>query len=64
MQDLASLRALCLNEDGSVRPRAECRATLINHFILASDDLDVDGVETQVDAAMRELALWEETTDA
>jgi hypothetical protein len=53
------LKALCYDDSGNVKPRPECRSTLINHLIL-EDMLDVDEAEDVVDKTLNELALWPE----
>jgi hypothetical protein len=56
-----ALKALCYAEDGSVKPRLECRTDLINHLIL-DEMVDVDEAEDLADATMTELGLWEALT--
>jgi hypothetical protein len=51
------LKALCYDDAGGVKPRPECRSTLINHLIL-EDSMDVDEAEDVADNTLNELALW------
>lgn len=51
------LKALCYDDAGGVKPRPECRSTLINHLIL-EDSLDVDEAEDVADKTLNELNLW------
>lgn len=52
------LKALCYADNGTVKPRTECRTDLINHLIL-EEMVDVDEAEDLADATMTELGLWE-----
>ena len=52
------LKALCYDDRGGVKPRPECRSTLINHLIL-DEMMDVDEAEDIVEKTLNELALWE-----
>lgn len=52
------LKALCYAEDGTVKPRPECRTEIINHLIL-EEMVDVDEAEDLADATMSQLGLWE-----
>ena len=55
------LKKLCYNQDGSVRPKAECRAELINRIILdVKETMDIDEAENYVDKSLREFDLWGE----
>lgn len=55
------LRKICYNPDGSVRPKAECRAEMINRIILdVKETMDIDEAETYVDKSLREFNLWGE----
>lgn len=57
--DLESIRALCLDDAGNPKEKTDCRALLINHFIL--DELsDVDEAEEKTEAMLNELGLWKE----
>lgn len=49
--------ALCYNETGALKPKEECRASLINHFIL-EDGMGVDEAEDKADKSLRESGLW------
>lgn len=53
------LKALCYNDRGDVRPRPECRTTLINHLIL-EELMDVDEAEDFVEKTLNGLGLWTE----
>ncbi len=53
--------AFCYNENGSLKPKPECRAGLINMLIL-EDGLGVDEAEDFVDKCLREWNLWGEPT--
>ncbi len=55
------MRAFCYNENGSLKPKAECRAGLINMLIL-EDGMDIDTAEDFVDKSLREWNLWGEPT--
>ncbi len=55
------MRAFCYNEHGSLKPKAECRAGLINMLIL-EDGMDIDAAEDFVDKSLREWNLWGEPT--
>jgi hypothetical protein len=57
------LKALCYAEDGTVKPRTECRSEIINHLIL-EDMVDVDEAEDLADATMADLGLWNAPEDA
>jgi hypothetical protein len=63
MIDKELLRKMCYNEDGSVKPKAECRAEMINKLILDEKVmLDIDDAENMIDKALREFNLWNEPT--
>ncbi len=55
------MRAECFNENGSLKPKNECRANLINQLIL-EDGMDIDAAEDVVDKSLREWNLWGEPT--
>ncbi len=55
------LRALCFNQDGSVKKKAECRAEIINKLIL-DEMMDIDDAENLIDKSLREFNLWNEPT--
>lgn len=55
------LRAMCFNPDGSVRPKAEIRAEMINKLIL-DEMMDIDEAEDLIDKSLREFNLWGEPT--
>ena len=51
------LHKICLNERGEVKPMNECRAGLINHFIL-EDGMGVDEAEDMTDKTLRESGFF------
>ena len=53
------LRGLCQNDDGSIRPKPDCRALMINKLIL-EDMMDIDDAENLIDKSLREWNLWNE----
>ena len=55
------LRAMCFNEDGTVRLKADIRAEMINKLIL-EEMMDIDEAEDLVDKSLREFNLWGEPT--
>lgn len=55
------MRAFCFNEQGILKPKAECRAGLINMLILEEGE-DIDTAEDLVDKSFREWNLWNEPT--
>jgi hypothetical protein len=55
------LRAMCFKEDGAVRPKAECRAEMINRLII-DEMMDIDEAEDLIDKSLREFHLWGEPT--
>ena len=55
------LRAMCFNPDGTVRPKAEVRAEMINKCIL-DEMMDIDESEDLIDKSLREFNLWGEPT--
>ena len=59
MADKELLRRMCYSESGSVKPKAECRAEMINHLIL-EEMMDIDEAEDLVDKSLREFNLWGE----
>jgi hypothetical protein len=56
------LKALCYNDEGSVKPRTECRSMLINHLIL-EESMDVDEAEDLVEKTLNGLGLWSEKSE-
>lgn len=50
---------MCFNADGSVKPKAECRAEMINVLIL-DEMMDIDEAETFIDKSLLEFNLWGE----
>lgn len=46
-------------ENGALKPKAECRAGLINHLIL-EDSYDIDEAENITDRTLRAMNLWNE----
>ena len=56
-----NLREMCFNPDGSVKPKAECRAEMINLLILdPNENIDIDEAENFIDKSLREFNLWNE----
>ncbi|QQR60466.1 hypothetical protein IPH19_03565 [Candidatus Uhrbacteria bacterium] len=55
------LRAMCFDEAGTVRPKAEVRAEMINKCIL-DEMMDIDESEDLIDKSLREFNLWGEPT--
>ncbi len=53
------LRAMCFAPNGSVRPKAEVRAEMINRLIL-DEMMDIDEAEDFIDKSLREFNLWGE----
>jgi hypothetical protein len=53
------LRHMCYSETGAVKPKAECRAEMINKLIL-DEMMDIDEAENLVDKSLREFNLWGE----
>ncbi len=50
---------MCFNPDGSVKPKAECRADMINVLIL-DEMMDIDDAENFIDKSLLEFNLWGE----
>lgn len=61
MTSKEQMRASCMNENGSLKPKNECRSELINQLIL-EDGMGVDEAEDIVDKSLREWNLWGEPT--
>ena len=59
MANPETLKQLCYDEKGSVRPKPECRAALINHLIL-DESMDIDDAEDLAEKTLQEVNLWEE----
>ena len=59
MADPTTLRNLCLDERGGVKPKPECRAAIINHLIL-EEMVDIDEAEDLADKTLRETGFWPE----
>lgn len=59
--DESLVKQHCYTETGALKPKAECRALLINHLIL-EDMLDIDDAENRTDKTLRTLNLWNEPT--
>jgi len=53
------LYKMWFNEDGSVKPKAECRAEMINSLIL-DEVMDIDEAENLIDKSLLEFNLWGE----
>lgn len=61
--DKDHLRSLCFDEKETLKPKAECRAVMINHLILdPQTDIDIDDAENHVDKLLREWNFWNEPT--
>ena len=54
-----TLKNLCYDDRGSIKTKAECRASLINHLIL-EEMVDIDEAEDLADKTLRDLNLWPE----
>lgn len=50
-------KPLCFDERGGLKPKEECRASLINHLIL-DEGMGVDEAEDLTDKSLRESGLW------
>lgn len=53
------LRLMCFTPNGTVRPKAEVRAEMINRLIL-DEVMDIDEAEDLIDKSLREFNLWGE----
>lgn len=53
------LRAMCFTPAGTIRPKAEVRAEMINRLIL-DEMMDIDEAEDLIDKSLREFNLWGE----
>ncbi len=51
------IKNICLNENGSTKPKDECRATVIN-FLILEEGMGVDEAEDMTDKTLRESGLW------
>ncbi len=61
--DKEVLRKMCYDEHGGLKPKAECRAEMINALILDPKiDIDIDDAENFVDKTLREFHLLGEPT--
>lgn len=59
MENSETLKHLCFDEKGALKPKNECRAVIINHLIL-DEMMDIDESEDLADKTLRELNLWPE----
>ncbi|MEN9558268.1 MAG: hypothetical protein RL141_637 [Candidatus Parcubacteria bacterium] len=59
--NIETLTALCYDDTGGVKPRPECRVSLINHLI-TDEMMDVDEAEELVEQTLDSLALWPSAT--
>jgi len=59
--DQTALESLCHNDDGSLKSKSECRASLINKLIL-EDSIDIDEAENVTDRFLRDRNFWNEPT--
>ncbi len=50
---------MCFTPNGTVRPKAEVRAEMINRLIL-DELMDIDEAEDWIDKSLREFNLWGE----
>jgi len=57
METKEILHAVCFDEKGTLKPKDQCRAGMINHLIL-QDGLGVDDAEDAADKFIRESGLW------
>jgi hypothetical protein len=57
MDTKEKLIGLCNDEKGSLRPKNECRALMINHLIL-EDGMDIDAAEDLADKTLNESGFW------
>lgn len=51
------LREACYDEKGALKPKDQCRASMINHLILI-EGLGVDEAEDHADKYIRESGFW------
>lgn len=59
MIEKETLRRMCYTDTGAVKPKAECRAEMINLLIL-DEMMDIDEAEDLIDKSLREFNLWGE----
>ena len=59
MANPETLKQLCYDEKGGVKPKPECRAALINHLIL-DESMDIDDAEDLAEKTLQEVNLWEQ----
>lgn len=59
MANPETLKQLCYDEKGAVKPKPECRAALINHLIL-DESMDIDDAEDLAEKTLQEVNLWEQ----
>ena len=59
MTDPSQLRGLCLDENGSPKPKNDCRAAIINHLIL-EETMDIDDAEDLAETTLHESGFWPE----
>ncbi|MCC7357556.1 hypothetical protein IT408_03570 [Candidatus Uhrbacteria bacterium] len=52
-----AFKPFCIDEHGVLKPKEECRASLINHLIL-DDGMGVDEAEDFADKSLRDSGLW------
>lgn len=57
MDTQEKLREACYDEKGELKPKDQCRASMINHLILI-DGLGVDDAEDSADKFIRESGFW------
>ncbi|MFA6161145.1 MAG: hypothetical protein WC766_03105 [Patescibacteria group bacterium] len=59
MANPETLKNLCFDEKGEVKPKSECRAVLINHLIL-EEMMDIDEAEDLAEKTLQSVNLWVE----
>ncbi len=52
------LKTLCYDQNGTLKKKPECRATIINHLIL-DEMVDIMEAEDITEKTLRDLNLWE-----
>lgn len=59
MANPETLKNLCYDEKGEIKPKSECRAILINHLIL-DEMMDIDEAEDLAEKTLQAVNLWAE----
>jgi len=57
MSDQEKLKQLCFDPTKGLKPKDECRASIINYLIL-EEMVDIDEAEDVADKTLRDLNLW------